>query len=87
MVSHRHVLVDGKIVNIPSFRVEQDMVISLSTKGMEIPACKKVLADTTFRAPIWIERKGPVGKIVRLPERTDIKEDINEQLIVEHYSR
>ncbi len=87
MVSHRHVLVDGKIVNIPSFRVEKDMVISLSTKGMEIPACKKVLADTTFRAPVWIERKGPVGKIVRLPERTDIKEDINEQLIVEHYSR
>jgi small subunit ribosomal protein S4 len=87
MVSHQHVLVDGKKVNIPSFRVEKDMVISLSPKGMEIPAVKKVLDDTSFRAPVWIERKGPVGKIVRLPERTDITEDINEQLIVEHYSR
>ncbi len=87
MVSHQHVLVDGKKVNIPSFRVEKDMVISLSTKGMEIPAVKKILDDTSFRAPVWMERKGPVSKVVRLPERTDITEDINEQLIVEHYSR
>jgi small subunit ribosomal protein S4 len=87
LVSHEHVLVDGKKVNIPSFRIEKDMVISLGAKGMEIPAVKKVMGDTSFRAPIWLERKGPVGKIVRLPERTDITEDINEQLIVEHYSR
>jgi small subunit ribosomal protein S4 len=87
LVSHNHVLVDGKRVNIPSFRVEQGMVISLSAKGMEIPAVKKLLDDAAFRAPVWSERKGPVGKIVRLPERTDITEDINEQLIVEHYSR
>jgi small subunit ribosomal protein S4 len=87
LVSHQHVLVDGKKVNIPSFRVEKDMVISLSHKGMEIPAVKKILDDASFRAPVWIERKGPVGKVVRLPERTDITEDINEQLIVEHYSR
>ena len=87
MVSHGHVLVDGKKVNIPSYRIEKDMVISLSPKGAEIPAVKKVLDDTSFRAPVWIERKGPAGKVVRLPERTDISEDINEQLIVEHYSR
>lgn len=87
LVSHCHVLVDGKKVNIPSFRTDKDMVISLGTKGMEIPAVKKALDDTTFRAPVWMERKGPVGKIVRLPERADISEDINEKLIVEHYSR
>ena len=87
LVSHRHILVDGKKVNIPSFRTDKDMVLSLTSKGAEIPAVKKLLDDTSFKAPVWIERKGPVGKIVRLPERTDITEDINEQLIVEHYSR
>ncbi len=87
LVSHGHVLVDGKKVNIPSFLVEKDMVISLGTKGLEIPAVKKMLDDKSFHTPEWIERKGPVGKVVRLPERTDIGEDINEQLIVEHYSR
>ncbi len=87
LVSHGHILIDGKKVNIPSFRIEKDMVLALGTKGLEIPAVKKMLEDTSFRAPDWLERKGPVGKVVRLPERTDIKEDINEQLIVEHYSR
>jgi small subunit ribosomal protein S4 len=87
LVSHGHVMINGKKVNIPSFRVEKDMVISLGTIGMEIPAVKKMLDDTSFKAPSWIERKGPVGKVVRLPERTDTLEDINEQLIVEHYSR
>jgi ribosomal protein S4 len=37
--------------------------------------------------PAWLERKGPAGKIVRTPERSDITEDINEQLIIEFYSR
>lgn len=87
IVSHCHVLVDGKKVNIPSYRVEKDMVITLGPKGLEIPAVKKLLDDASFRAPSWIERKGPVGKVIRLPERADISEDINEQLIVEHYSR
>jgi small subunit ribosomal protein S4 len=87
LVSHKHVIVDGKCVNIPSFRVDKDMVITLTATGMGIPAVKKMLDDTTIRPPTWIERKGPVGKVVRLPERTDIGEDINEQLIVEHYSR
>jgi len=87
MVSHGHVLVDGKRVNIPSFRIEKDMVISLGAKGMEIPAVKKMLDDKSVQTALWIERKGPVGKVIRIPERSDILEDINEQLIVEHYSR
>lgn len=87
LVSHGHVMVDGKKVNIPSFLVEKDMVISLRTKSMEIPAVKQIMADASGQLPAWIERKGPVGKVVRLPERMDIREDVNEQLIVEHYSR
>jgi len=87
LVSHGHVLVDGKKVNIPSFEVQKDMVITLGVKGLTIPAVKKMLDDKTLTFPAWIERKGPVGKIIRIPERSDITEDINEQLIVEHYSR
>lgn len=87
LVSHGHVFVDGKRVNIPSYRTQKDMVITMGAKGLDVPAVKKVLSDTSLRTPVWTERKGPAGKIVRLPERSDIMEDINEQLIVEHYSR
>lgn len=86
-VSHGHILVNGHKLTIPSYEVESDDVITLGTKGLEIPAVKKLLEATPELLPDWIERKGPVAKVVRLPERSDIKEDINEQLIVEHYSR
>jgi small subunit ribosomal protein S4 len=87
LVSHGHVMVNGKKVTIPSYRVDNDTVITLGTHGLEIPAVRKMLDDKTFQAPEWLQRKGPVCKVVRLPERTDIGEDINEQLIVEYYSR
>jgi small subunit ribosomal protein S4 len=67
--------------------VEADQVITLSAKGLEIPAVKKMLENKSVNMPEWLERKGPVGKILRLPERSDINEDINEQLIIEFYSR
>ncbi len=86
-VNHGHVTVDGKKVTIPSFLVDRDQVITYKTKGLEIPAVKKILEDKTFKVPEWLERKGAVVRIVRLPVRPDVTEDINEQLIVEHYSR
>lgn len=86
-VSHGHVLVNGKKITIPSYEVAASDVITLGTKGLEIPAVKKLLEASPEQLPQWLERKGPVGKVARLPERSDIKEDINEQLIVEHYSR
>lgn len=87
LVSHGHVAIDGKKVNIPSYLVTPNEVITLQQKTMEIPAVKKMLDDKSFHTPEWMERKGPVGKVVRLPLRGDVTEDINEQLIVEHYSR
>lgn len=86
-VSHRHVLVNNKRLSIPSYQVNVDEVISLSPKGMNIPAVKKLLEEKNPNHPEWLERKGPVGKIVRLPKRSDVDADINEQLIVESYSR
>ncbi|MBI3385960.1 30S ribosomal protein S4 [Candidatus Gottesmanbacteria bacterium] len=87
LVSHGHVLVNGKKVNIPSYPVFIGQVISLKTKAMGIPSVKQMLDEKTFTPPEWLERKGPVGRVARLPGRSDVKEDISEQLIVEHYSR
>lgn len=87
LVNHGHVLVDGKKVTIPSFMVDAGNVITLSARAMEIPAVKKMIDDKSITLPEWIERKGPAGRIVRIPERRDIQEDINEQLIIEYYSR
>jgi small subunit ribosomal protein S4 len=87
LVSHGHVMVDGAKVDIPSFLVSEGEVVTLKGKAMEIPAVKKLLEEESFLTPEWLERKGPAGRVVRLPLRTDVKEDIQEQLIVEHYSR
>jgi small subunit ribosomal protein S4 len=87
LVSHGHVMVNGEKVSIPSFRTNTDMVVTLKQKSYEIPAVKKQLEDKGFKPSAWLERKGPVGKVVRLPELQDVSEDISMQLIVEHYSR
>jgi len=87
IVSHEHVLVNGKKVSIPSYEVKKDDVITLSTKGLEIPAVKKMIDEKNIQVAPWVERKGPVGKMVRLPQRADVTDDINEQLIIEFYSR
>ncbi|MEK7592561.1 MAG: 30S ribosomal protein S4 [Patescibacteria group bacterium] len=87
IVSHGHVFVDGKKVNIPSFEVSVGHVVTLDQTATEIPAVKKMLDEKNIKLPEWLERKGPSGRVVRLPVRSDIQEDIAEQYIVEHYSR
>lgn len=86
-VTHGHVMVNGAKLSIPSYSVKPDDVITLKAKAMEIPAVKKQLEDKAFKPASWLERKGPVGKVVRLPIKEDSTEDITMQLIVEHYSR
>lgn len=87
MVTHGHVLVNGKKLSIPSALVSVGDVITLSSRGLTIPAVQKVLEDAAYKPPEWLARKGPAGQIARLPVRSDVHEDINEQLIVEYYSR
>lgn len=86
-VGHRHVLVDGKKVNIPSFSVKVGQTISLTTKAMNIPVIKKLLEVEDYKLPSWLKRKAAVGKVESLPKREDIVEPISEQDIVEFYSR
>lgn len=87
MVSHGHVTVDGKKVNIPSFSVKPGQVVAMKQKMMETPVVKNLLEVKDGIFPVWLERKGPVGKVVRIPKQEDVKEDINVQLIIEFYSR
>lgn len=87
LVSHRHVLVNGKKVNIPSYQVTVGETVSLDGKGLAIPEVKKTLDLKDFKVVSWITRKAAAGNINRMPKREDIPEAISEQDIVEFYSR
>lgn len=87
LVSHRHILVNGKKVNIPSYRVKMGDIITLSPRAGEIPLVKKILAEKNFKSPSWLERKGGAGKILSLPVDEELPKEINESLIIEFYSR
>ncbi|OGM19175.1 30S ribosomal protein S4 [Candidatus Woesebacteria bacterium RIFCSPHIGHO2_01_FULL_38_10] len=87
LVSHKHVLVDGKKVNISSYKLSSGEVISLSSRALDIPASKRLLENEDVKVPSWLERKGAIGKVVRVPKREDVFEPISEQDIVEFYSR
>lgn len=87
LVSHKHVTVEGKKVNIPSFRVSVGQTVGLSDKALEIPFVKKLLQEKDLYIPAWLEKKVSFGKVLREPTREDIIEPISEQDIVEFYSR
>ncbi len=87
IVSHGHVLVDGKKVNIPSYELKVGQTVSLDAKGMVIPTVAKLLKNKDLTLPAWLEKKAAVGKVAREVKREDIIEPISEQDIVEFYSR
>lgn len=87
LVSHGNVTVNGKKLNIPSYKVKVGDVLGLSETAMNIPYVKSLLADKEKGSAAWLDKKAALGKVTRLPVRSDIIEAINEQLIVEFYSR
>jgi small subunit ribosomal protein S4 len=87
LVSHRHVLVNNKRLNIPSYQVVIGDVITLDGKGFEIPEVKKAFDQKDFKVAAWLDRKAAAGSMVRIPKREDIAEALSEQDIVEFYSR
>jgi len=88
LTSHGHVEVNGKRVNVPSFQTRIEDVISLHGKAGNFSFVKEATSETDGdKLPEWLERKALVGKIKRLPTREELGSDINEQAIVEFYSR
>lgn len=86
LVSHGHITVDGKKVNIPSFQVKSGSIIAILNKMLDNTQVRKSL-ENTQTLPGWLERKATLGKVLRLPKRDEAEPGINEQLIVEFYSR
>lgn len=87
IVSHGHLQVDGKKVNLPSYQLKPRQTVSLTPKGLELGEVKKMLSNKEYQVPGWLKRKAAVGKIERLPEREEIDTEVDEKLIVEYYSR
>ena len=90
IVRHRHVLVNGKIVNIPSYLIKEQDLISVGQRPAWATRIKKNIEVSKERQfPSWIEfnQENLSLKILRLPEKEDIQLPIQEQLIVELYSK
>lgn len=85
LVTHGHIVVDNKKVNIPSFNVKSGSTVAILNKMLDNTVVKRSLEESTL--PGWLERKATVGKVLRLPQRDEMEQGINEQLIVEYYSR
>ena len=90
LVSHGHILVNGRKVNIPSFLVKPGMVITLKDSSKNLEKIKANLEGTSFRAtPKWIDYDANTmtAKILAVPAREDIDLPVEEHLIVELYSK
>jgi len=88
LVNHGHITVNGKKVDIPSYRVKAGDVIAVKENSKDHPAVKVALEKVTKRVEfVTFDDKKLEGKFVRLPERSELNADINEALIVEFYNR
>ncbi|MDF1547374.1 MAG: 30S ribosomal protein S4 [Bacteroidales bacterium] len=89
LVSHRHITVNGEIVNIPSYSVRPGDIISIREKSKSLESITDSLASSRSSQYSWLEwdKSLLAGKFMNVPERSDIPENIKEQLIVELYSK
>ncbi len=90
MVSHGHITVNGRKVNIPSYQVKPGMTVALKESSRGIEKIKANIEANAFRpAPKWLEydANNAVAKVVAAPARDDIDLPIEEHLIVELYSK
>ena len=88
LVNHGHITVNGKKVDIPSYRVKPGDVITLKEQSMNHPAVVASLESINNRVEfVTFDDKKKVGTYVRMPERSELNADINESLIVEFYNR
>jgi small subunit ribosomal protein S4 len=89
LVSHRHVTVNGRVVNIPSYQLKPGDIIGVREKSKSLETISDSLSTRRYAKLPWLEWDDAqmAGKFMSIPERTDIPEDIKEQLIVELYSK
>lgn len=89
LVTHRHIVVNGIVVNIPSYTLRPGDIISVRPKSKDLEVINDSLAPSPKSRYNWLEvdKKLMSGRFLHYPEMEDIPENINVQLIVELYSK
>ncbi len=89
LVSHKHIIVDGKVVNIPSYTVKPGQIVGIRERSKSLEVISNALTGFNHSKYPWLEwdNSSLSGKFLHIPEREDIPENIKEQLIVELYSK
>jgi len=89
LVSHKHILINGSVCNIPSYEVKESDVVSVREKSKSLLIISESLEKGRAGQYSWLEWDAKLlsGKLLAKPSREDIPENINEQLIVELYSK
>ena len=89
LVLHRHITVNGNVVNIPSYSVTPGELVAVREKSKSLEVIQDSLAGFNHSKSRWIEwdENAKGGKMINMPQREDIPENIKEQLIVELYSK
>ena len=89
LVSHRHICVNGQVVNIPSYQLKVGDIVSVREKSKSLEVITTSVSGSTRSRYAWLEWDGAAmsGKFLQKPEREEIPENIKEQLIVNLYSK
>lgn len=87
MVSHGHILVDDKKVNIPSYSVKPNQTLALSKSMQSNPKILELLENKDTIIPPFLKREGTLGKLAAIPKTSDLQFPFDLQLIIEYYSR
>ncbi len=89
LVGHKHITVDGEVVNIPSYHVKPGQLIGVRERSKSLEVIADALAGFNHSKYPWLEwdESSKTGKLLHVPDRADIPENIKEQLIVELYSK
>ena len=88
LVTHKHIVVNGKTIDIPSYLCNVNDVIGVKDNSKDLVIIKNSLENTTVTVPyVELDKEKKEGRFVRLPERNELSRDINEALIVEYYNR
>ncbi|MDY0097660.1 MAG: 30S ribosomal protein S4 [Bacteroidales bacterium] len=89
LISHRHITVNGTIVNVPSYQLKPGDIVGIREKSKSLETIVDSLTTRKYSKLSWLEWDDAqmAGKFMNVPERADIPEDIKEQLIVELYSK
>lgn len=89
LVNHRHIVVDGKVVNIPSYAVAPGQIVGVRERSKSLEVIDNALSGFNHAKYAWLEwdENQKAGKLLYVPERADIPENIKEHLIVELYSK